>query len=147
MSGYLIENAENPKRIDDSWSYTPWGTRVPQKKTRIKGYMNADGSTQYIEEEETNESLKIQSEETPEQRVAKLEHELWQTNQRLYDAERNLERLANIVQDLQRNLTDEMRYVGYDMVDMKDMILKHTQNFHAMLIIGNKENKDESDIS
>lgn len=59
-----------------------------------------------------------------------------------------LSRCINIVNNLQHNVEDYMHYVDMQLNSTRHAINKHTNSFHTMLIIDNKEDqKDESDIS
>jgi hypothetical protein len=108
---------------------------------KVKGYIRDDGSVEYVEDGS------MPSQDTPEERIAELEHKLLQVNQRLYDAEYNLERLANIVQTMQEQVINGINSLSGDISVVHANWHDHVKSWHSMLIIGNKEDKHEDNIS
>lgn len=77
-----------------------------------------------------------------------LTHELYHVKEELHQTTKELERLSEIVYDLQSMFGSSMNYIERRIEENADVVRKHTDGFHAMLIIKNKEvTKGEDSVS
>ncbi len=144
-------------------NYVPWSSdnrdwQDHLNNERIERRVHDDGRTEYVRVKEHGNridgyTVKQSFAETgaSEQEQALLA-ELWYTQKELRQTQHELERLAYIVEEMQQRIMHEVLHgiqdISYDIGDLVRELHDHTRKSHAMLIIGNKEDKkDESDIS
>jgi len=132
------------KDLSYSWDQQRFDARIEQRQ-------RDDGSIEYVEILTDSNGMQhehplMPGQEPRDERISRLESELWVTKRQLHDAQKDMERLACIVNELQEHILNEIRYVSYEITDTRDKVNEHTKAFHASLIIGNKEGKNESNI-
>lgn len=77
-----------------------------------------------------------------------LTRELYHVREELHQTTNELERLSEIVYDLQSMLGSSINYIERRIEENEDIVRKHTDGFHAMLIVKNKEvTKSEDSVS
>lgn len=77
---------------------------------------------------------------SPEDKIKLLEN-------RITQLEHSLDRCTEIVNNLQDNVCAYMGYIDRTVGETHYQLKRHICSTHAMLIIGNKEGKNECDIS
>ena len=81
-----------------------------------------------------------------DEKIANLENEIIMLNSDLYNYKNELERLTEIVSEFQHIYTERTHQTELEINTMYENLNRHINSFHAMLIVKNKEDKDESNI-
>jgi predicted RNase H-like nuclease (RuvC/YqgF family) len=81
------------------------------------------------------------------ERISNLENTIYNLNNEIEYLHQENDRLSAMIQDLYEMIRDESYQSKDSIRELQCHLYNHEHSFHAMLIIGNKEKKDESNIS